>query len=36
MTYRSAVTRAIRQEMLNDDRVFLIGEDVAKAGGVGG
>src|SRR4051794_3106690 len=33
LTYRSAVTRAIRQEMLNDDRVFLIGEDVAKAGG---
>lgn len=34
MTYRSAVAHAIRQEMLNDDRVFLIGEDVAKAGGV--
>ncbi len=34
MTYRSAITRAIRQEMLNDERVFLIGEDVAKAGGV--
>ena len=34
MTYRSAVGYAIRQEMLNDDRVFLIGEDVAKAGGV--
>lgn len=34
MTYRSAVARAIRQEMLHDDRVFLIGEDVAKAGGV--
>ncbi len=34
MTYRAAVTRAIQQEMRNDDRVFLIGEDVAKAGGV--
>ncbi|MXP20016.1 alpha-ketoacid dehydrogenase subunit beta [Gordonia sp. HNM0687] len=34
MTYRSAVGRAIAQEMRNDDRVFLIGEDVAKAGGV--
>ena len=34
LTYRAAVTRAIRQEMLHDDRVFLIGEDVAKAGGV--
>jgi pyruvate/2-oxoglutarate/acetoin dehydrogenase E1 component len=34
MTYRAAVTRAIRQEMRNDERVFLIGEDVAKAGGV--
>lgn len=34
MTYRAAVTRAIQQEMRNDDRVFLIGEDVAKPGGV--
>lgn len=34
MTYRSAVARAIQQEMRRDDSVFLIGEDVAKAGGV--
>ncbi|WP_235026522.1 alpha-ketoacid dehydrogenase subunit beta [Dietzia lutea] len=34
MTYRAAVTRAIQQEMRHDDRVFLIGEDVAKPGGV--
>ena len=34
MTYRAAITRAIQQEMRNDDRVFLIGEDVAKPGGV--
>src|SRR6266498_1437200 len=34
MTYRAAVTRAVQQEMRNDDRVFLIGEDVGKAGGV--
>ena len=34
MTYRAAITRAIQQEMRNDERVFLIGEDVAKPGGV--
>ena len=34
LTYRSAIGYAIRQEMRNDDSVFLIGEDVAKAGGV--
>lgn len=34
MTYRSAVARAIQQEMRRDDSVFLIGEDVARAGGV--
>jgi acetoin:2,6-dichlorophenolindophenol oxidoreductase subunit beta len=34
LTYRDAVARGIAQEMRNDDRVVLIGEDVAGAGGV--
>lgn len=34
LTYRDAVTRAIAQEMERDDSVYLIGEDVAAAGGV--
>jgi pyruvate/2-oxoglutarate/acetoin dehydrogenase E1 component len=34
LTYRDAVARGIAQEMRNDERVVLIGEDVAGAGGV--
>ena len=34
LTYREAVARGIAQEMARDDRVLLIGEDVAEAGGV--
>lgn len=34
LTYREAVARGIAQEMARDDRVILIGEDVAEAGGV--
>lgn len=34
LSYRDAVARGIAQEMERDDRVVLIGEDVAKAGGV--
>lgn len=34
MTYRKAVGEGIAREMRRDDRVFLIGEDVAAAGGV--
>lgn len=34
LTYRDAVARGIAQEMRRDERVVLIGEDVAKAGGV--
>ncbi|MGZ5305788.1 MAG: alpha-ketoacid dehydrogenase subunit beta [Actinomycetota bacterium] len=34
LTYREAVTRAIGQEMERDQSVYLIGEDVAAAGGV--
>ena len=34
LSYREAVARGIAQEMERDDRVVLIGEDVAGAGGV--
>ncbi len=34
LSYRDAVARGIAQEMERDERVVLIGEDVAKAGGV--
>lgn len=34
VTYREAVTRAIADEMESDPDVFLIGEDIADAGGV--
>ncbi len=34
LTYRDAIARGIAQEMARDDRVVLIGEDVAGAGGV--
>jgi pyruvate dehydrogenase E1 component beta subunit len=34
LTYREAVARGIAQEMERDQRVVLIGEDVARAGGV--
>jgi pyruvate dehydrogenase E1 component beta subunit len=34
LTYREAVARGIAQEMARDERVLLIGEDVADAGGV--
>ncbi len=34
LSYREAVARGIAQEMDRDERVFLIGEDVAGAGGV--
>lgn len=34
LTYRGAVARGIAQEMRRDERVVLIGEDIAGAGGV--
>ena len=34
LSYRDAVARGIAQEMERDERVLLIGEDVAEAGGV--
>src|SRR5579872_3544372 len=33
MTYRDAVREAVRDAMLADERVFLIGEDVGRYGG---
>ena len=33
ITYREAVRMALREELLNDERVFLIGEDIAEFGG---
>jgi 2-oxoisovalerate dehydrogenase E1 component beta subunit len=34
MTYIDAITSALREEMLRDDKVFIIGEDVGVMGGV--
>ena len=34
LTYRDAVSRAVAQEMARDERVLLVGEDVAGSGGV--
>jgi pyruvate dehydrogenase E1 component beta subunit len=34
ITYREAIREALREEMRRDDRVFILGEDVADAGGV--
>lgn len=33
VTYREAIREAIREAMLEDDRVFLMGEDVGRYGG---
>ncbi|GGH69211.1 2-oxoisovalerate dehydrogenase subunit beta [Compostibacillus humi] len=34
MSYIQAVTAALREEMLRDEKVFILGEDVGKKGGV--
>jgi acetoin:2,6-dichlorophenolindophenol oxidoreductase subunit beta len=34
LTYREAIREALREEMRRDERVFLLGEDIADAGGV--
>jgi pyruvate/2-oxoglutarate/acetoin dehydrogenase E1 component len=34
ISYRSAIRFALREELIRDDRVFLIGEDIGEAGGV--
>ena len=33
LTYRDAIREALREEIRRDDRVFIMGEDVAVAGG---
>ena len=33
ITYREALKQAIRDAMLKDERVFLMGEDVGRYGG---
>jgi len=33
MTYREAIKQALREEMQNDERVFMLGEDIAEFGG---
>ncbi len=33
LTYRDALREAIREEMLRDERVFIMGEDIAGSGG---
>src|SRR5678816_4317714 len=34
MTYIDAITSALREEMVRDDHVYIIGEDVGAMGGV--
>ena len=34
ITYREAIREALREEMRRDDRVFILGEDVAVPGGI--
>ena len=36
MTYQEAIREALREEMLRDERVFLLGEDIGKHGGAFG
>ena len=36
LSYQEAIREALREEMLRDDRVFLIGEDIGKHGGAFG
>jgi pyruvate dehydrogenase E1 component beta subunit len=36
ITYREAIIEAIREEMIRDNRVFLMGEDVGALGGIFG
>ena len=33
VTYREAIRQALEEEMLRDDRVFILGEDIAHLGG---
>jgi pyruvate/2-oxoglutarate/acetoin dehydrogenase E1 component len=36
MSYQEAIREALREEMVRDERVFLLGEDIAKHGGAFG
>lgn len=36
MTYQEAIREALREEMVRDERVFLMGEDIGKHGGAFG
>jgi len=36
MSYQEAIREALREEMMRDERVFLLGEDIAKHGGAFG
>ena len=36
LTMAAAISEAIAQEMENDEKVFVLGEDVAKYGGIFG
>jgi pyruvate/2-oxoglutarate/acetoin dehydrogenase E1 component len=36
LSYQEAIREALREEMLRDERVFLMGEDIAKHGGAFG
>ena len=36
LSYQEAIREALREEMLRDERVFLLGEDIAKHGGAFG
>jgi pyruvate dehydrogenase E1 component beta subunit len=36
ITYREAINEAIREEMSRDDKIFILGEDIAKFGNVFG
>ena len=36
MSYQEAVREALREEMMRDERVFLLGEDIGKHGGAFG
>jgi len=36
ITFREALNEALREEMERDDRVFLMGEDVGRKGGIAG
>jgi pyruvate/2-oxoglutarate/acetoin dehydrogenase E1 component len=34
ITFREAITQAMREEMQRDETVFLMGEDVGDSGGI--